>query len=141
MIRYFARLSPEMKLYGTNTFESSEIDQWLEFTKSEVEPMANLVLQNILGKLHNNQQTFKKAVNNLMRRLQIVNDHLTTHTFFLGNRVTLADISFVTALVPLFRLYFDENNRRRIPCVYRLVNFLTHQPHFLSVLGRVWICE
>jgi len=55
-----------------------------------------------------------------------LNEHLSSRTFMVGNYVSLADISLVCTLIPCFRYYFDENMRNRIPCVFRLVNFLVN---------------
>lgn len=80
-------------------------------------------------------------VNNLMTRLRLVDEHLQTRTFFLGHRITLADISFVTALVPLFRYYFTAQLSKRMLSVFRIVKFCVNLPRFKQVIGRVWFCE
>ena len=66
------------------------------------------------------------TLGNLTSRLAVVNDHLTTHTFFVGNRITLADVAFVSSMIPLFRYHYCESALKRIPCVSRLVKFCTH---------------
>ncbi|XP_032872093.1 elongation factor 1-gamma [Amblyraja radiata] len=88
-----------------------------------------------------NKQATEHAKEELKKVLAILDEHLKTRTFLVGERVTLADITLVCSLLwlykqvlePSFRQSFTNTNRWFVTCI--------NQPQFKAVLGQVNLCD
>jgi len=137
--RYFARQSKQ--LYGSTPFEAGAIDQWIEFAANEIELPGNVWVFPILGLIPNNSGATQKAKGDVRKAVDILNKHLLTRTFLVGNRITLADIVVSLSLYHLYQRVLDNGFRK--PFVNTTRWFLTcvNQPEFKSIIGEVKLCE
>ncbi|PHJ25050.1 elongation factor 1-gamma [Cystoisospora suis] len=88
--RFLARLRPDKYLYGETLGEQGYVDMWLDFTTLEVEiPMCCLVQG---GKVA------ERAKSDVSRALNVINTHLKTNTYMVGERITIADLCLATIL-------------------------------------------
>lgn len=134
--RYVGRLG-DKSLYGKNNFEQGQVDQWIDWCTWHVELPAMAWLYPIMGFVPNNNNRTKKAKGDVRNALAILNQHLKTRTFLVGERVSLADIVlactlkslYTTVLAPGFRNSFVNTNRWFMTCI--------NQPNFAKVLGKV----
>jgi len=140
-VRYLARSVNGSQLYGKNAFEAGLIDQWLDFSSSEVELASVAWLFPIQGIIPNNPLATKKAQDDIKKILTIFDSHLLTRTFFVGNSITLADIVLGTSLVQLYQLVLDPAFRGQFVNVNRWFVTLVNQPEFKAVLGEVHLAE
>jgi len=138
--RYIARESKK-GLYGKSTFEAGLIDQWVDFAASEVELASYAWLFPIQGVIPNNPLATKKAQEDVKKVLQILDNHLLTRTFLVGNSVTLADIVLATTLLQLFQLVLDPTFRNDVVNTTRWFTTIVNQPEAKAVLGEVTLCE
>jgi len=90
--RYIARLSNRANLYGSSDYEAGLVDQWIDFSVSQIELPAAAWLYPIFRIVENNPVATSNAKGEIRNVLQILNEHLLTRTFLVGERVTLADI-------------------------------------------------
>jgi elongation factor 1-gamma len=70
-----------------------------------------------------------------------LDSHLSKRTFLVRNRLTLADIVVSTSLLPGFVGLFDPGFRKALKNTNRWFMTCVNQPHFISVLGQVTLCE
>ncbi|XP_053315637.1 bifunctional glutamate/proline--tRNA ligase [Spea bombifrons] len=75
IIRYLARVVPDAGLFGSNLMEQTEINHWIEFSRTKLQEKSSY-------------QT----------GLQELNHSLSLRTYLVGDVVTLADISVFSAL-------------------------------------------
>ena len=93
IVQYLADLAPDNKLIPpAGTFERYQLQQWLNFISTEIHksfsPLFNPVAPEAAKKL---------AIDTLMTRLETVAEHLSSHSFLLGENFSVADIYlFVT---------------------------------------------
>ncbi|XP_078284322.1 elongation factor 1-gamma [Rhinoraja longicauda] len=88
-----------------------------------------------------NKQATEHAKEEVRKVLAVLDEHLKTRTFLVGERVTLADITLVCSLLwlykqvlePAFRQSFTNTNRWFVTCI--------NQPQFKAVLGQVNLCD
>jgi len=73
--------------------------------------------------------------------LEILNEHLQSRTFLVGERVTLADIVVVCAFYKLYTMVLDTGFRKQFVNANRWFVTCVNQPFFKSVLGEVKLCE
>lgn len=86
-------------------------------------------------------QSFDRAKEDVKTVLEILNAHLLTRTFLVGERVSLADICVACTLYPLYTQVLDPNFRKPFANVNRWFVTLVNQPQFKAVLGDVKLCD
>jgi elongation factor 1-gamma len=137
--RYVARKGG--KLFGSNEYEAAMVDQWLDFATAEIELPAAAWLLPIFEIVPENREATAKAKGDIRKVMGILNNHLATRTFLVGERVSLADIAvsmtlyrlYKTVLDPGFRKGWTNTNRWYLTCV--------NQPEFIRVIGEAPLCE
>jgi len=135
--RYVAKLRRDTALDGATFFESAQVDSWMDFVAHEVEMPACVWVYPILGYTEFAQAPHDRAVADLRKALGVMEAHLTSRTFLVGNAVTLADIAAVAALYYPMKLVLDAGARAAFPCVERWFTTCVNQPAFAAVLGDV----
>jgi len=111
----------------------------LDFASLELQLPADAWLFPIWGHIDNNAAATSKAQNDIRKVLAILNTHLTSHTFMVGERISLADIAIASVLYPLYVEVLDLKTRKPFYNVNRWFKTVTNQPEFISVLGHlVW---
>jgi elongation factor 1-gamma len=129
------------ELRGKNVHDTAEIIQWVEFADNEILPAYCTWLFPCLGIMQYNKQQTEKAKEDIKTALSVLNSHLLTRTYLVGERITLADISVATYLVELYKLVLDPEFRKPYINTNRWFNTLVNQPQFKAVLGAVTLCE
>jgi glutathione S-transferase len=87
----------------------AQVWQWSVWGISEIEPlqMAMVVQQFFTPEEKRDQRTFDRAVRGLLRPLQVLDTHLQTHTWLLGEDFTLADLNLAGVMELLNMLKHD----------------------------------
>jgi len=138
--RYVARQG-DSKIYGSNPFEASLIDQWIDFAANEIELPSAAWLFPILEIVPFNKDATARAKTDIRKALEILNKHLTFRTFFVGERISLADIVVSMALYRLYKMVLDAGFRKPFTNLNRWYLTVVNQPEFKSVIGDVVLCE
>jgi elongation factor 1-gamma len=138
--RYVARQGKNA-LYGKSAFEVAQIEQWIDFSASEIDLPASVWVFPILGFIPNNAQATQKAKGDVRKVLEILNKHLQTRTFLVGQRISLADIVVAASLVRLFQRVLDNGFRKPFVNANRWFLTIVNQEEFKKVSGEVKLCE
>ena len=83
----------------------------------------------------------KHAKKDIRKAFAILNEHLKTRTFLVGERISLADIFMSTSLTPLYKLVLDRSFRGEFVDVNRWFLTCVNQPIFLEVQGPVELAK
>ncbi|KAI6646679.1 Elongation factor 1-gamma [Oopsacas minuta] len=129
------------ELRGATEFDQAKVQQFVSIAESEVMPACCNWVYPTLGIIQPNKLNVDKAKQTITDVLCFLNQHLSTRTFLVGERVSLADISMTCSflllykqvLEPSLRDSFENTNRWFITCI--------NQPHFKAVIGEVALCE
>jgi len=140
IVRYLAR-EAKPALYGKSNLDAGLIDQWIDFAATEVELPSLAWIFPIQGIIPNNPLATKKAQEDIKKVLQILDSHLITRTYIVGNTVTLADIVLATSLLELYQLVLDPTFRGPFVNVNRWFTTIVNQPEVHAVLGEVKLSE
>jgi len=138
--RYVSRLGKNA-LYGSSHYEHGLVDQWVDFSASEVELPGSVWIYPILGYIPNNSLATQKAKGDIRKALEILNKYLLTRTFLVGNRITLADIVLSMSLYYLYSKVLDNGFRKQFVNTNRWFLTCVNQPEFKSVIGEFKLCE
>uniref|UniRef100_A0A4W4GGL4 Elongation factor 1-gamma n=1 Tax=Electrophorus electricus TaxID=8005 RepID=A0A4W4GGL4_ELEEL len=128
-------------LRGSTPQASAHILQWVNFADSEIIPPASAWVFPTLGIMQFNKQATEQAKEEVKRMLLVLNQHLNTRTFLVGERVTLADITVVCSLLWIYKQVLEPAFREPYPNVNRWFGTCINQPQFKAVLGEVKLCE
>lgn len=139
--RYIARLRRDTDLTGTSFFESGQVDSWIDFASHDLELPATLWYYPVLGYIPANPAVIARAKTDFARALNVLESHLADKTYLVGHKITLADITVVSALVYPFKFVADAAYRAAFPNVMRWFTTCVNQPQFEAVIGTVVLCE
>nr|CAH7768199.1 unnamed protein product [Callosobruchus chinensis] len=132
------------QLRGKTEYDRSRILQWIGFAEGEILPAACAWVFPVLGIIKiepGTQEAFNRAKNDMKDALTLLNSHLLTHTFLVGERITLADIVVACNLLNPYKFVLDPSFRKVFVNVNRWFNTLIHQQEFKAVLGDVTLCS
>ncbi|XP_006899929.1 PREDICTED: elongation factor 1-gamma [Elephantulus edwardii] len=115
--------------------------KWVSFADSDIVPPASTWVFPTLGIMHHNKQATENAKEEVRRILGLLDLHLKTRTFLVGERVTLADITVVCTLLWLYKQVLEPAFRQAFPNTNRWFLTCINQPQFRAVLGEVKLCE
>lgn len=132
--RYVAALSPNTGLLGHSLKESALVDQWISYYQTEILP----VIRPIVGMLSHRlpyakgQETYYRDL--LPRPLGVLDKHLSTRTYLVGERITLADLEAGSALVMMYEQIVGKEQRLQFPHVLRHYETIRNHP----LLKEIW---
>lgn len=138
IMRYLARETE--RLYGHNMYESSVIEQWLEFAS---EMSANLVhiTEAVLGHRLCTLEQFLIYKKEIFESLKTVDAFLKQHKYLGSNNISIADISLACSLYYVYRLLLDEKKRKDLPNVTQWYVHMAQTKEFELQFGKMWLCQ
>ncbi|KZS21258.1 Elongation factor 1-gamma [Daphnia magna] len=137
-IAYFVA---NQQLRGNSDVEKAHILQWMSFADGEILPLSCTIVFPVLGIIQYNKQAVDHAKQELNAILSVVNNHLLTRTFLVGEKITLADIVLACNLLHLYENICDETNRKPFQNLNRWFVTCINQPQFKAVLGDFKMCQ
>uniref|UniRef100_UPI00403863B6 elongation factor 1-gamma-like n=1 Tax=Callospermophilus lateralis TaxID=76772 RepID=UPI00403863B6 len=129
------------ELQGSTPEAAAQVVQWVSFADSDIVPPASTWVFPTLGIMHHNKQATENAKEEVRRILGLLDAHLKTRTFLVGERVTLADITVVCTLLWLYKQVLEPSFRQAFPNTNRWFLTCINQPQFQAILGEVKLCE
>jgi len=135
--RYIARLRGDANLLGDNNFQQAQVDQWIDYCTNEIEPARAILYYPIAGFLAYNEKAATEARKEISAAFELLNKHLQSRTFLVGNHVTLADIQVVTSIAVVYTQLFGPKFASQYVNVLRYFNTCVNQPEFSKVIGKV----
>lgn len=139
ILRYLARCNQTTGLSGESEFEYAQICQWLDFLWNDIE-LCIAVLAGVssgnpayaLGPEDKAKFT-SETTSKINAGLKILDTHLSTRTVLVGERLTLADISFVCVVLALAKQ--NLLNPHAFPSLLRWFLTCAHTPRLSSAVG------
>lgn len=128
-------------MYGATPFEQGQIDQFIDLAAHEIDLPAAVWVYPIQGKVAYNKAVTEKAKADITAVLTMLNQHLASRTFLVGEAVTLADIVVFASLLDLFKLVVDREFRKAFGHVVRWFTTVAEQPHVRAVVGLAALAE
>jgi len=77
-----------------------------------------------LNERPHNKEKYEYSLKELLRELELINNHLKIRSFMVGDSVTVVDISLATQLETAFKLVLNEENRNKLPNLSRWFNYI-----------------
>eukprot|EP00934_Nitzschia_sp_Nitz4_P006270 Nitzschia sp. Nitz4//scaffold5_size260463//55891//56654//NITZ4_000955-RA/size260463-augustus-gene-0.3-mRNA-1//1//CDS//3329555259//6260//frame0 len=140
--RYVAGIRSDTGLVGDTFEEKVAIDQWMDWTSSQVELPACVLFYPVAGFMKPNTQATEQAIKDMKTALQLLQDSLNGKRYLVADRLTLADIVLAATLVYPFKLVCDK--ALFLEPYGNVVDWFSRcmaLPEFQAVLGTVEICS
>lgn len=140
--KYVATLAPNAGLLGSNPKEAAHIDQWVYFADSEISVNLGASIAFCKGFV----QPYNKPIETFfrertLRALATLEKYLSTRTFLVGERISLADITAASILQPAFVNLLDPEYRKKNPNTLRFYETVTNHPAMKGILGGTEYCD
>ncbi|XP_076313940.1 elongation factor 1-gamma [Tachypleus tridentatus] len=129
------------QLRGETALDQAFIIQWINFADHEILPSACTWVFPCLGIMQYNKQAADRAKEDIIKALNVLNSHLLTRTYLVGERITQADITVCCNLLFLYEHVLDPAFRKSFENVNRWFTTLVNQPQFKKVIGDFKLCE
>jgi elongation factor 1-gamma len=139
ILRYVAQKGKK-NLTGKTPYEAAIVDQWMEFASTQIEPPASTWLFPLWGIIPNNPAATSKAKGDILRLLTVLNTHLAPHTFLVGERISLADITVAVNLFYLYTLVLEPGLRKKFTHTNRWFMTVLNQPEFKEFFPELNLC-
>jgi glutathione S-transferase len=133
IMRALARAHPEAKLYGKNSFEQGKVDQWLDWLSGELGPTFYSTHGAISGSKPGDEKSFAEGLENLKKKLQVLEEHLSHHQFLVGDTVTIADLSLAATARGPAATVFDTEFRKQFPNFFNYFHAVSNLPQVVKV--------
>lgn len=128
------------QLRGSSELDRAQVLQWIEFGNNDIVPYAQAWVFPALSLLDWNKESVERAQTEVKRVLQVLDNHLKTRTFLVGERVTLADIAVACDLSLLYQHVLDAQFRGQFANTNRWFTTVVNQPEFKAVVGEFKFC-
>ncbi|KAL8223922.1 hypothetical protein R6Q57_019397 [Mikania cordata] len=124
-------------LFGSSSMEYGQIEQWIDFSAFEIDVNTRGWFTPRLGFANYIKPYEENCISGLKRGLEALNRYLATHTFLVGDGVTLADIIITCNLLLGFKLLMPKSFTSEFPHVERYFWTMVNQPNFSKIIGEV----
>ncbi|KAJ3125351.1 hypothetical protein HK098_000358 [Nowakowskiella sp. JEL0407] len=129
------------KLLGDSMQEEALITQFITLAENELVPAAEVWLYPLHGWNPANPMFTNRAKQDVKKILKILDSHLVTRTYLVGERITLADIAVSMCLKEFFTMVLDQSWRSEFRNLTRWFVTCVNQKNFVDVIGNVKLCE
>ncbi|KAG5650009.1 hypothetical protein H0H81_001087 [Sphagnurus paluster] len=137
-----AALAPNSGLLGGDLKDAALIDQWVHLADTEVDAYTGLVFQLVNGYLTPyNKPIHNTFVERQLRALKTLNEHLATRTFFVGERITFADVFIAGVFRRAVSITVDASVRPELPHLVRHLETIVNQPQVKDIFGPIEYTE
>jgi len=136
IIRYLARVNPELGLYGHTNYQAGIIDQWI----LNINNLSGGVLKQwirFVGKYPFDGKLIAEAKQQFTDKVKRFEDHLALRTYLVGDQVTIADCILLSILIPAFTGVYTKKQRSAFKNLSRYFDHLTSLPFFTGLFGNV----
>jgi elongation factor 1-gamma len=124
-------------LLGKTKQDYASILRWLSFANTEILSPLGGWFRPILGRDPYNKKNVDDSSKAAIKAVNTLEEHLLTHTYLVGERLTLADIFAVSIIARGFEYFFDKKWRAENPNVTRWYETVYNLPSYTAVAGKL----
>jgi len=133
--------SAQMRGGQTSGLDQALVTQWMSFAQNEVLPSACTWVFPTMGVMQFNKTATDRAKEEVKKAMEVLDKHLLTRTYLVGERITLADVCVAYAMKMLFENVLDAAFRKPFGNTVRWYTTIMNQPQVVCVSGQPKLCE
>lgn len=134
---YFTSQNEKTTLLGKTKQDYAQIVRWMSFVNSEALPNLGNWFRPLIGRDPYNKKNVEDAKKATLQAIAVLETHLLVNTYFVGERITLADLFAASLLSRGFQYTFDKEWRGQYPAITRWFETITNQPVWKAVVPEV----
>ncbi|KAF2729461.1 EF1G-domain-containing protein [Polyplosphaeria fusca] len=134
---YLTSQNEKTSLLGKTKQDYASILRWMSFANTEVLSPLGGWFRPIIGRDPYNKKNVDESQKAALKAVHTLEEHLLTHTYLVGERLTLADIFTSSILARGFQYFFDKAWRANNPNVTRWYETVYNQPSYSAVAGKL----
>jgi len=131
---YLTSQNEKTTLLGKTKQDYASILRWMSYANSEVLPPLGGWFRPIIGRDPYNKKNVDDSSKAALKAVATFEEHLTNHTYLVGERLTLADLFAAGIFGRGFQYFFDKAWRAENPNVTRWYETIYNQPLFSAVV-------
>lgn len=134
---YLAAQNERSTLLGKTKQDYASILRWMSFANSEILPALGGWFRPLIGRDAYNKKNVDTAQANSLKAIGVLEKHLLTQTFLVGERLTLADLFATSIIARGFQYVLDKEFCKEHPNVTRWYVLIHNQPTYTAVAGEL----
>ena len=138
---YFARQAPAAGLLGQSPFQTAQVDQWNAWTQTHLIPALIPVIYSVFGHAIVKSEVFAEALKKLKAATKVLDNHLSSRSYLVGDSVTAADITAGMTLVMAYQTVFDSGFRKGFPHVTEWFEKISSLPNVVRRCGYIKMAD
>ncbi|KAK2873698.1 hypothetical protein FQN49_002159 [Arthroderma sp. PD_2] len=131
---FLASQNEKTTLLGKTKQDYASILRWMCFANSEIVPNVGAWFRPILGKEPYNKKAVEDVSARALKAFEVLEKHLTTNTFLVGERITLADLFTASLCFRAFQYVLGKEWRLSNPATTRWYETIINQPVYKAVV-------
>lgn len=128
-------------LLGKTKKDYANILRWMSFSNSEALPAIAGWFRPLTGRDPFNKKSVEDHKTQALKCLKVLDDHFLVNTYFVGERLTLADLYVASQIYRGFQNVLDKKFREENPNISRWYETVYHQPIYSDVAPKFEWCE
>lgn len=125
---------------GEGLKEAALVDQWVHYLETELSDLMRPLIRMITHSVPYHKHTDTATREALPRPLGVIEKHLSTRTYFVGERITLADLTAAGIFVVAYESFVDKKLRDQHPHTLRHYNTIRNHPLLKDIWGTTdWV--
>ncbi|KAK5090687.1 elongation factor EF-1 gamma subunit [Lithohypha guttulata] len=138
---YFTSQNEKTTLLGKTKQDYAQIVRWMSFANSEVLPNLGNWFRPLIGRDPYNKKNVEDAKNATLEAVAVLETHFLINTWFVGERITLADLFGASLMARGFQFVWDKEFREKFPSLTRWYETVTNQPVWKAVVPEPIMVE
>ncbi|CED83369.1 Translation elongation factor EF-1 gamma [Phaffia rhodozyma] len=134
---YLARSAPNSGLIPSDPKEAALIDQWVSFAETEINERISVATGMINNFIPYNKPVFQSRIEKVTAALTFLDNYLSTRTFLVGERITLADITVASVLADAFSRHYGAEDQKKFSNAVRFEQTVINHPKIASIFSDV----
>ena len=132
-----ASQNEKTSLLGKTKQDYATILRWMSYANTEVLSPLGGWFRPIIGRDPYNKKNVEDSQKAALKAVHVLEEHFLTHTYLVGERLTLADLFCASIIARGFQYFFDKQWRDSNPNVTRWYETVCNQPSYSAVAGKL----
>eukprot|EP00828_Plagiopyla_frontata_P014490 TRINITY_DN18_c0_g1_i2.p1 TRINITY_DN18_c0_g1~~TRINITY_DN18_c0_g1_i2.p1 ORF type:complete len:355 (-),score=72.93 TRINITY_DN18_c0_g1_i2:75-1139(-) len=128
-------------LCGKNDFEAGQVDQWIDFSANEMDPVVKALIMPILGYTEQSVAIKKRATTDLFAFLRTLDVHFKNAPFMVGGALTIADLAIYSQLKLVWELIMEDKVRKGLQNLTKWINQVANIKEVQMTFGKLRDCK
>ncbi|KAF2104157.1 hypothetical protein NA57DRAFT_29693, partial [Rhizodiscina lignyota] len=138
---YLTSQNEKTTLLGKTKKDYASILRWMSFSNTELLPALGGWFRPLVGRDPYNKKSVEDHRITALKNIKVLEEHFLVNTYFVGERLTLADLYVVSQVYRGYQYVLDKKFREEHPNVTRWYETVYNQDIYKSVAPKFEMCE